>query len=260
MGHWLTAVLRPLFSVRASCRAILPRIRTSVNQAFRGGGPGACRAEPSCVGPTSYPIGRLLRLPTKRGVDATGCWGHCVVASERDQCGAGYVAIRQHDQHLLVQTVSTTQRDQLRSAQQAISRPDRILRVWLSAIGVQRVSGEDRHAEQRENSRGSLDHCRTSSWLSATRYLLREWFQIRSMMNCMFAVPFYRQQGWGSFVSTSLRGAAETMSSAIVSAGVAWRPQTPQKLQSTAPRPRSCRCRRTKTAQIRFGRPMVRSF
>ena len=116
-GHWLTAFLRPRFSVRASCRAILPRIRTSVNQAFRGGGPGVCRAEPSCAGPTPYPIGRLLRLPTKRGVDATSCWGNCVVASERDQCGAGYVAIRQHDQHLLVQTVSTTQRDRLRSAQ-----------------------------------------------------------------------------------------------------------------------------------------------
>ena len=43
-----------------------------------------------------------LRLPTKRRSLCHQLLGNCVVASERDQCGAGYMAIRQHDRHLLI--------------------------------------------------------------------------------------------------------------------------------------------------------------
>lgn len=53
------------------------------------------------------------------------------------------------------------------------------------AVGIQCMGGEDAHAEEGED----LDHSRASCSPIVARKLLRDWFQRRSKMNCMSAVP-----------------------------------------------------------------------
>jgi len=65
--------------------------------------------------------------------------------------------------------------------------PGRLLATC--AIGIHCVSGEDRHANQGEYGCGGLDHRAASCGPIAARYLLHDWFQIRSKMNCILAVP-----------------------------------------------------------------------
>jgi hypothetical protein len=51
------------------------------------------------------------------------------------------------------------------------------------------MGGEDGHADKGEDSCRQLDHCPTSCSPIVARNLVRDWFQIRSNMNCMSAVP-----------------------------------------------------------------------
>ena len=78
------------------------------------------------------------------------------------------------------------------------STPSTNLTEWASAscrlvvrsICVEGVSGEDRSAHQAHNCHGGIDHCPASfARAIATRNLLRDWFQMRSKMNCIAAVP-----------------------------------------------------------------------
>ena len=52
------------------------------------------------------------------------------------------------------------------------------------------MSGEDRSAHQAHNCHRGFDHSSASCSAIAMRYLLRDWFQIRSKMNCIAAPCF----------------------------------------------------------------------
>jgi hypothetical protein len=71
----------------------------------------------------------------------------------------------------------------------------------MGAVGIQRVRGEDGHADQAEDARGDLDHCLTSRLTIAARNLLRDWLQRNSKMACMVASLFDGQRGTQRFVS-----------------------------------------------------------
>lgn len=60
----------------------------------------------------------------------------------------------------------------------------------MGAVGVQRVGGEDGHADQAENGCGELDHCSTSGCPIAARKRPRDRFQMNSKMACMVASLF----------------------------------------------------------------------
>jgi hypothetical protein len=51
------------------------------------------------------------------------------------------------------------------------------------------MGGEDGHANQGEDRCEELDHCSVSCSPIVARNLFRDWFQMRSKMNCMSAVP-----------------------------------------------------------------------
>jgi hypothetical protein len=57
------------------------------------------------------------------------------------------------------------------------------------AVGIQRMGGEDAHADQGEDSCWEIHHCPASHSPIVARNLLRDCFQIRSKMNCMAVVP-----------------------------------------------------------------------
>lgn len=52
-------------------------------------------------------------------------------------------------------------------------------------ISIDGVSSEDRDADQGENCRCCLDHCRASCLPIEARYRLHDCIQIRSNMNCI---------------------------------------------------------------------------
>jgi hypothetical protein len=55
------------------------------------------------------------------------------------------------------------------------------------AVGIQCMGRKNAYADQGED----LNHCRTSRSPIVARKLLRDWFQIKSKMNCMSAVPIF---------------------------------------------------------------------
>ena len=100
--------------------------------------------------------------------------------------------------------------DQTQRVLATASTPSTNLTEWASAscrlvvrsICVEGVSGEDRSAHQAHNCHGGVDHCPASCSAIATRYLLRDWFQIRSKMNCIAAVPVLVTTEYSAFCFT----------------------------------------------------------
>ena len=75
------------------------------------------------------------------------------------------------------------------------------------------MGGEDGHADKGEDSCRQLDHCPTSCSPIVARNLVRDWFQIRSNMNCMSAVPVLLQPVKRPFVSGCFRRPRKMVSS-----------------------------------------------
>ena len=57
------------------------------------------------------------------------------------------------------------------------------------SVGIQRMRREDNHADQGENRYRELDHRSASCSPIVARNLFRDWFQMKSKMSCMSAVP-----------------------------------------------------------------------
>ena len=83
-----------------------------------------------------------------------------------------------------------------------------------SAIGIQRVRGEDRQAYHRENGCGCFDHCCCSRCPIVARNRVHDCVQIRSKINCMLAIPCLLQPNdIQPCVSGCFRGPRKTVSS-----------------------------------------------